>query len=235
MHARTARTLPLVALSTLLVACGLAWAQGGRGGQRGGATAAELSHAPIARDDGEQKVLDVLAEMGADPELRYLSVSEADGRLLRQLAEVAGARKVVELGTSTGYSGLWFALALRATGGHLITHELDPERAETARKNFERAGVADLVTIVVGNAHETVDKVEGPVDVVFLDADKDGYVDSLPKLLPRLRPGGLVLAHNMSSPRPDPRYVEAITTDPTLETTFQLMDGAGVGVTLKKR
>jgi predicted O-methyltransferase YrrM len=235
MHARTRRTLPLLALSTLLVACGLAWAQGGRGGPRGGAAAEELSRAPLGRDEGEQQVLDVLAEMGADRDLRYLSVSEADGRLMRQLAEVAGATTIVELGTSTGYSGLWFSLALRATDGHLYTHELDPGRAETARENFERAGVADRITIIVGDAHETVERHQGPIDVVFLDADKEGYIDYLTKLLPKLRPGGLVLAHNMSSPRPDPRYIEAITTDPTLETTFQLMDGAGVGVTLKKR
>ena len=235
MNARTRRTLPLLALSTLLVASSLAWAQGGRGGPRGGASAEELSKPSLGRDQAEQKVLDVLAEMGADRDLRYLSVSEADGRLMRQLAEVAGARTIVELGTSTGYSGLWFSLALRATDGHLYTHELDPDRAETASKNFERAGVSELITVIVGDAHETVKQHEGPIDVIFLDADKEGYIDYLAKLLPKLRPGGLVLAHNMSSPRPDPRYIEAITTDPQLETTFQLMDGAGIGVTLKKR
>jgi predicted O-methyltransferase YrrM len=173
--------------------------------------------------------------MWADEDRRHLSVSEEDGRLLRLLTEAAGARTVVEIGTSTGYSGLWLALALRATGGRLITHELDPGRAREAQANFARAGVAELVTVVVGDAHETVARLPGPIDVVFLDADKPGYVDYLRKLLPLVRPGGLVLAHNMRAPAPDPRYVEAITTDPALETCFLLMDGAGIGVTLKKR
>lgn len=190
---------------------------------------------PLARDEAEGRILAVLAAMGAEQDRRHLAVSEADGRLMRQLAEAAGAKTVVELGTSTGYSGLWFALALRATGGHLYTHELDPGRAETARANFEAAGVAELVTVIVGDAHETVKQHEGPIDVVFLDADKQGYLDYLEKLLPLVRPGGLVLAHNMRRPEPDPRYIEAITTDPRLETTFVLMDGAGLGITLKKR
>ena len=68
-----------------------------------------------------------------------------------------------------------------------------------------------------------------------LDADKDGYVFYLKRLLPLVRPGGLIVAHNMAQPPPDPRYLEAITANPDLETIFLLMDGAGVGVTMKKR
>ena len=126
-------------------------------------------------------------------------------------------------------------MALRATGGKLTTHEIDPGRAKIAAENFKKAGVDDLVTIVVGNAHETVKQHKEPIDVLFLDADKPGYIDYLDKLLPLVRPGGLILAHNMRRPAPDPRYIEAITKNPDLETSFLLMDGAGVGVTLKKR
>ncbi len=71
--------------------------------------------------------------------------------------------------------------------------------------------------------------------MVFLDADKEGYVDYLEKLLPLVRPGGLIIAHNMNRRQADPRYVEAITTNPALETAFLLMEGTGVGVTMKKR
>jgi predicted O-methyltransferase YrrM len=192
----------------------------------GAPTAQDAAARPAsARDDGEARVLAVLEAMGDARDRRHLAVSEEDGRLLRLLTEAVGAKRVVEVGTSTGYSGLWFALALRATGGRLVTHELDPGRAETARANFEQAGVAELVTVVVGDAHETVKRVEEPVDVVFLDADKPGYVDYLEKLLPKVRPGGLILAHNMRRPEPDPRFVEAITEDPRLETSFLLMDG----------
>jgi caffeoyl-CoA O-methyltransferase len=196
---------------------------------------ATLQEGASARSQDEARILAVLAEMGADEDRRHLSVSEEDGRLLRLLTEAVGARTAVEIGTSTGYSGLWLALALRSTGGRLITHELDPERAREAEENFAKAGVADFITVVVGDAHATVSRLEAPIDVLFLDADKPGYVDYLEKLLPLLRPGGLVLAHNMRVPAPDPRFVEAITTDPALETSFLLMEGAGMSVTLKKR
>ena len=146
-----------------------------------------------------------------------------------------GARRVVELGTSTGESGLWFSMALRNTGGHLYTHDIDPGRIAVARENFKRAGVEGLITIVEGDAHQTATKNTDPIDVLFIDAEKEGYDAYLKELLPYVRPGGLIIAHNMRRPAPNPRYVEAITTNPDLDTSFVLMDGAGVGITLKKR
>jgi predicted O-methyltransferase YrrM len=192
-----------------------------------------LERPPLAASDTEQRILGVLADV--DRNEREMGVSPTDGRFLRQMTEAIGAKRVVELGTSTGYSGLWFALALRTTGGHLYTHEIDPQRAKVARENFQEAGVEDLITIIEGDAHQTVTQHKQPIDVLFLDADKEGYIDYLNKLLPLIRPGGLILAHNMRRPSPDPRFVEAITTNPELDTTFVMMDGAGIGVTLKKR
>ncbi len=93
-----------------------------------------------------------------------------------------------------------------------------------------------MITLVEGDAHEEVTKLQGPIDILFLDADKSGYIDYLEKLLPLLRPGGLVVAHNMSPTMADPRYIEAITSDPDLETIFLSKSvRGGVGVTLKKR
>lgn len=194
-----------------------------------------LENKPLARSEAEKKILLVLDEMRKDSSRRFRSISSDDGRLFRLLAETMGAKRIVEIGTSTGYSGLWFALALKSTGGKLITHEIDPERAEAARKNFQKAGVDDIITVVVGDAHETVKQHKGPIDILFLDADKEGYIDYLDKLLPLLRPGGLILTHNMRRPFPNPRYIKAITEDKKLDTMFLLMDGPGVGVTLKKR
>ena len=164
------------------------------------------------------------------------NVSPDDGRLLRLLTEAADAKHVVEIGTSNGYSGIWFCLALRSTGGRLTTHEIDAGRAALARQNFERAGVAEIATLVEGDAHEEVTKLEGPIDILFLDADKSGYIDYLQKLLPLLPSGGLVLAHNMQANMADPRYLEAITSNPELETIFlhKSLFG-GIGVTMKKR
>ena len=233
--ATTAFVLTVVAIVSAAVFAGEA-RSGGRGpGGRAPAETSELSKPPLAKDDAEKKILGVLDEMWGDSNLRFASVSQTDGRLLRQLAETAGAKHIVEIGTSTGYSGLWFAMALRKTGGKLVTHEIDPERAKMAQGHFEKAGVKDLVAIVEGDAHETVKEIKEPIDILFLDADKEGYIDYLNKLLPLVRPGGLILAHNMRRPRPDPRFITAITEDPNLDTTFLLMEGSGVSMTLKKR
>ena len=150
---------------------------------------------------------------------------------LRLLTEAANAKSVVEIGTSTGYSGLWFCLALRATGGHLTTFEIDHGRAEQARQHFKAAAVEDLVTIVEGDAHQQITKLKFPIDVVFIDADKEGYVDYLNKVLPLIRPGGVLLAHNVEMV---PDYVKSITTNSALETIFY-REGAGLAISLKKR
>lgn len=193
----------------------------------------ELSKPPLPKDDGEKRILAAIdkARQGE----RYANVSTADGRLLRQLAESIGARRIVELGTSTGESGLWFSLALRKTGGKLYTHDIDPGRIAVARENFQQGGVEDLIVITEGDAHQTAVRNHDPIDLLFIDAEKPGYDAYLKELLPYVRPGGLIVAHNMRRPAPNPRYIEAITTNPNLDTSFVLMDGAGVGITLKKR
>jgi len=161
-----------------------------------------------------------------------MNVPMEDGRILRLLTEAVGAKHVVEIGTSNGYSGIWFCLALRTTGGKLTTHDIDEGRASLARENFKRAGVDNLVTLVMGDAHETVKNIKEPIDVLFIDADKEGYADYLNKLLPLVRPGGLILAHNIDMVGQD--FIKAITTNPNLETVYQ-GQGQGLGVTLKKR
>lgn len=194
----------------------------------------QLETAPLAKDDAEKRILDVLDDIDRNHRAGNLIVPREDGRLLRLLAESAGARHVVEIGTSNGYSGIWLCLALRKTGGRLITHEIDETRAAAARRNFQRAGVESLITLVMGDAHETVKNLRDPIDLLFIDADKPGYPDYLQKLLPLVRPGGLIIGHNMHRPTPDPAYVEAITTNPDLETLFLNMHAAGVAVTIKK-
>jgi predicted O-methyltransferase YrrM len=150
---------------------------------------------------------------------------------LRLLTEATGAKNVVEIGTSTGYSGLWLCLALQKTNGRLTTFEIDHQRASMAREHFREAGVEKMVTLIEGDAHEQVAKLKGPIDIAFIDADKGGYVDYLNKLLPLVKPGGLILAHNVDMV---PDYVKAVTTSGVLETIFY-MEGGGLGVTLKKR
>lgn len=188
----------------------------------------------MGRTDFEKKVLAVLDDMDQNQSRGMMNVPAVDGRFLRLMAETTDARHVVEIGTSNGYSGIWQCLALKATGGKLTTFEIDPGRAALARQNFKIAGVDDIVTLIEGDAHEKVMDLSGPIDIVFVDADKEGYIDYLNKLLPKIRPGGLVVAHNINTGQADPRYVEAITGNADLETVFY-SQGGGVSVTMKKR
>lgn len=199
---------------------------GGRG-MRGGYSSGGYGITAQAADAPEKQILDTAASVD-----RYLSVPEEDGRLIRMLAESIGAKTAVEIGSSTGYSGLWFALALRKTGGHLTTFEYDKGRAATARENYRKAGVASFITLIEGDAHENMKQLKGPIDIVFIDADKEGYADYLAKLLPLVRPGGLILAHNISSRQQNPEYMDALASNPNLETIR--MNGE-MSVTLKKR
>jgi predicted O-methyltransferase YrrM len=202
--------------------------------QRGGEMAISEQD-PLPKNQAEEKILNVLNDMDRNQRRGMMNVPVEDGRLLRLLAEAVGAKHVVEIGTSNGYSGIWLCLALRTTAGKLTTYEIDAHRASLARKNFTRAGVDQIVTLVKGDAHEQVTTLNEPIDLLFLDADKQGYLDYLTKLLPLVRPGGLILAHNINPRQGDPRYVKAITEDPALETLLLHKDGAGMAVTLKKR
>ncbi len=229
--------LSVAALAVVSLVVNTASAQPPKSGQSrsgfefGGAP--EIDRPPLAKDEREKRALAVLDEMSKGR--WYLNVTAREGRVLRQLAESLGAKRVVEVGTSSGYSTIWLALGVRATGGKVFTHEIDPEKIKMARENFKKAGVDDIVTIIEGDAHETVKQHKEPIDVVFLDADKQGYVDYLKKLLPVVRPGGLILGHDMHRPMPDPRYIEAITTNPALVTSFIMMESYGISMTLKKR
>jgi predicted O-methyltransferase YrrM len=227
-----------------VMAYALAQAPGGKGGPgKGGpgkgppggmgGTSYSLDNTTLPKDDVEKKILATIDDIFQKQGFR-LNVPTQDGRMLRLLTESIDAKTVVEIGTSNGISAIWFAMALRKTNGKLITHEIDPATAKLARENFKTAGVSDLITIVEGDAHETVSKLKGPIDLVFIDADKPGYADYLTKLLPLVRPGGLICAHNINSRQANPEFVKAVTTNPELETVLYTA-GEGLSISLKKR
>lgn len=188
---------------------------------------------PTPKDESERQVLAVIADYDRSQRSGSLSVPFEDGRLLRIFAESLGATRILEIGTSYGYSGMWLALALRRTNGRLTTFEIAKDRQARARANFERAGVLPSIDLVLGDAHALVTSVKGPIDMVFSDADKDGYLDYLRKLVPVLRPGGLFVTHNMDMAAPE--YLAAISTDPALESTLVSTGSGQIAVTLKKR
>ena len=139
-------------------------------------------------------VLDEIDRAGRD---RHLPLVDAEvGALLLVLARSVGATRILEIGTAIGYSGIWLARALPA-GGMLITMEKDAERAAEAKANFARAGLADRVSIMVGDAALKILKVSGPFDLIFQDGHKPLYNTLLDKLVALLRPGGLLVTDNV--------------------------------------
>jgi predicted O-methyltransferase YrrM len=131
--------------------------------------------------------------------LPEIQVSPNEGRLLQLLAELVGARRILEIGTLGGYSAIHFGRAL-PEDGLLISLELDEHHAEVARQNVERAGLAERVEIRVGEARELLARLAegdvGPFDLVFIDADKAGYPEYLEWALRLSRPGSLILGDN---------------------------------------
>jgi caffeoyl-CoA O-methyltransferase len=118
-----------------------------------------------------------------------------EGRFLETLVAASGARRVLELGTYSGYSAISMAAAL-PPGGHIDTCEVDEEHAAVARRYIDEAGYADRITIHMGPAPETIERLEGEFDFVFIDADKVNYVAYYEALLPRLAERGLMAIDN---------------------------------------
>ena len=191
----------------------------------------------------------VLADIARDGETRKLPLVDAEvGALLQVLARAAGARRILEIGTAIGYSGIWLARAL-PPDGMLLTLEMNAERAREARANFERAGVADRTSVIVGDAQRMLAKVAGPFDLIFQDGDKAQYEPMLDRLVQLLRPGGLLVTDNVlwdgevvpgfvAAPRRDARdtsaiasYNKRINAHPNLMTaTVPLRDGLAIAV-----
>ena len=156
--------------------------------------AAEGDLRPVQRDPAQMKRL--LDQMDAKG-YQFWSVPRKDGEFLHFFVKAVRAKNVLEVGTSHGFSAIWMGLGLEETGGRLTTIEIDKERYHLARKNMSEAGLSQRVTLIRGDAHAEVAKLEGPFDFVFLDADKEGQVDYFNKLYPRkLGAGGMIAVHN---------------------------------------
>jgi predicted O-methyltransferase YrrM len=139
----------------------------------------------------------VLADMESYAKRHDVPIIQAAcGRLLYLLTQTSGAKRIFEMGSAIGYSTLWFARAA-GEGAQVFYTDGDPANAERARKNFERANVADRVRILVGDAVELIDTVADEFDLVFIDVDKHQYPEALKKSVPRLRNGGLLITDNV--------------------------------------
>ena len=166
---------------------------------------------------------------------RDMNVPEADGRTLYDLILRHQYKRAVEIGTSTGHSAIWMAWALSKTGGKVITIEIDPDRHRTALANFKEAGVADYIDARLADAHDLVPKLEGPIDFVFSDADKDWYTKYFVALWPKLAVGGCFTAHNVLNPRMSGirEFLDYVERLPDAKTTIDRSSPAGISITYK--
>ena len=143
---------------------------------------------------------DVLARVAATTRATSdrpgMMVGHLEGSLLATVVHVTGAREVLEIGTFTGYSALAMASAL-PPGGRVVTCEIDPARAAQARENIAASPWSDRVEVRVGPAIETLALLDGPFDLVFIDADKTGYRAYYEAVLPKLAPRGLIAVDNV--------------------------------------
>jgi predicted O-methyltransferase YrrM len=140
---------------------------------------------------------DVLKDIARSGDEQDLPLVDAEvGVLLRVLATAVQAKRILEIGTAIGYSGIWLAGALPGDGS-LLTMEVDEERARQARAHFARAGLSDRVNVIVGDAQRMLAKVSGPFDLIFQDGDKKLYGPMLDRLVELLRPGGLLVTDNV--------------------------------------
>lgn len=162
---------------------------------------------------------------------RTRNVDRETGQWLELVARATGAREILEIGSSNGVSTIWLAVAAKANGGRVVGTEILTERAEAANHNLAAAGLAEVARVIAGGADETVNSLDGPFDLVFIDAEKDDYVDHFLAMIDRVRRGGLVLADNVIS-HDLSAYQAMLRSRPDVETVTVPM-GRGVEFTVK--
>ena len=170
---------------------------------------------------------------------RDMNVSEIDGKILYDIIVKNNYTRALEIGTSTGHSGIWIAWALSKTGGRLITVDIDEGRYREAVANFRAAGLDAFIDARLADAHELVPALAGPFDFVFCDADKDWYKNYFVAVLPKLLIGGCFTAHNVSARQRgrgwgSGSFVEHVLSLPFMETAFAEDSWAGLSVSYKR-
>jgi len=192
----------------------------------------------------EDQFLREIQQEAKRQQLPEISIQPFEGRLLQFFAKAIGAKKIVEIGTLAGYSGLWLARALPADG-KLFTIDMLPKHVAIAKAHFSRAGVAKKVHVMQGAAMDTLRKLEAeaPFDFVFIDANKDQYAEYLAWAIENLREGGMLAAHNavrngriLAPEEPDDEAIIAfnqqLATHPQLESLL-LAVGDGMAIARK--
>jgi caffeoyl-CoA O-methyltransferase len=173
-----------------------------------------------------------------------MNVPAVDGQLLHNLIIKNNYKSALEIGTSTGHSGIWIAWALSKTGGKLITIEIDERRHRQALENFKQAGLSEYIDARLADAHTLVKELKGPFDFVFSDADKEWYKNYFVDIDPKLKVGGCFTAHNVTERSQFGRgryggysgqaeFLEYVKSLKNYETTVNSA-GGGVSISYKK-
>lgn len=165
-----------------------------------------------------------------------MNVAPEEGKYLHDLIIKLNARRVLEVGTSNGYSGIWLARALQKTGGKLITLEMDEGRASLAAENFKKTGVEAVIDFRRGDALKIIPTLSGPFDLVFIDAWKPDYKKYLDFTYPMLREGGVIAAHNVvSHPRDMQDFLDEIHKSPRFKTEIVKVGSSGLSISYKQK
>lgn len=166
-----------------------------------------------------------------------LNVPDSDGRVLHDIVLTNRYRSALEIRTSTGHSGIWIAWALAKTGGRLTTIEIDQSRYREALRNFQEAGLGSIIDSKLADTHHLIPRLDGPFDFVFIDADRAWYTNYAKAVIPKLRVGGCLAAHDVTAdrgPKMTADFYDFITRLSFLETTV-ISGGSGLSVSYKRR
>lgn len=210
-------------LAMIMVAAVLAWS-------------APADRSQDAAIDLDAKVRSFLT--GRRDQWRDENVTETDGMFLYDFVLRHKYTKALEIGTSTGHSGIWIAWALSKTGGKLVTIEIDEARHAKAVENFKAAGLDAYIDARLADAHEEVPLLKGPFDFVFVDADKEWYQNYFKMLLPKLEAGGCFAAHNVLNlefMHGIKDFLDYARSLPEIETTVERTSSSGISLSFKKK
>ena len=202
-------------------------------------------HAALSQNPEDDKTIDEKVKKFLQSNKyrwRDMNVPTSDGEKLYDLIIENKYTKALEIGTSTGHSGIWMAWALSKTGGKLITVEINERRHREAIENFKETGLSEYIDARLADAHQLVPELEGPFDFVFSDADKNWYKNYFMAVDPKLGVGGCYVTHNVSARSRGRRYgrggrsgsyLDYLLSLPNYETTLY-QSGAGMSISFKK-